>query len=60
MLTSITIIKMLHIAVFLGMMAGKFVIAKSIVGLTTIMGVKATAGVTVVSKVAASGIAAVL
>lgn len=51
---------MLHIAVFLGMMAGKFVIAKSIVGLTTILGLKATAGVTVASKVAASGIAAVL
>ena len=41
-------------------MAGKFVIAKSIVGLTAIRGVKATDGVTVASKVAASRIAAVL
>ena len=48
---------MLPILVPVGIWIGKVVIAKSLVGLATVAGVKTGIGVTIGSKAAASGIA---
>lgn len=51
---------MLPLLVPVGIWVGKVVIAKSIVGLATVAGVKTGIGLTIGSKAAASGIAAIL